>query len=157
MLDDCKVSPLLFLRWIPQGRPHRLIGRIIRPRYPAIPALILQQELGIVTVLLCEAETVFKHGSCDPMDVNGVRRSSRRLRPLRRERLLCRLRRSAFEVRGYRPDSFRYQSMVFRRPSSNPVRALKPNSLSALDTSNILLGCPSGFVLSHTTGDEHAF
>ena len=42
----------------------------------------------------------------------------------------------------------RYQSIVFLRPSSKFVFALNPNSLSALEVSSILLGCPLGFVLS---------
>src|SRR4030042_6177058 len=43
-----------------------------------------------------------------------------------------------------------YQSIVFLNPSSKLVFALKPNSLSAFEVSSILLGWPSGFVLSQT-------
>src|SRR4030042_1763603 len=43
-----------------------------------------------------------------------------------------------------------YQSIVFFKPSLNFVFALKPNSLSAFEVSSILLGWPSGFVLSQT-------
>ena len=42
-----------------------------------------------------------------------------------------------------------YQSIVFRKPSSKPVLALKPNSRSAFEVSRHLLGWPSGFVASH--------
>jgi len=41
-----------------------------------------------------------------------------------------------------------YQSIVFFSPSSKPTLALNPNSFSALDTSSILLGWPSGLVVS---------
>jgi hypothetical protein len=39
--------------------------------------------------------------------------------------------------------------MVLCRPSSNFVFAVKPNSVSAFEVSNILRGWPSGFVASH--------
>jgi hypothetical protein len=41
--------------------------------------------------------------------------------------------------------------MVRRKPSSNAIVALNPNSFLAFDTSNILLGCPSGLDLSQIT------
>jgi hypothetical protein len=44
-----------------------------------------------------------------------------------------------------------YQPIVLFNPSSKPVLALKLNSLFALDVSNILLGCPSGFEASQIT------
>ena len=44
-----------------------------------------------------------------------------------------------------------YHSIVFFRPFSNPVLALKPNSLNAREISSIRLGWPSGFDVSQTT------
>jgi hypothetical protein len=39
----------------------------------------------------------------------------------------------------------RYHSIVFFNPSSKGIFALKPNYLSALDVTSILLGWPPGF------------
>jgi len=43
-----------------------------------------------------------------------------------------------------------YQSIVLLKPSSRLLLDLNPNSFSALDTSNIRRGRPSGFVASQT-------
>ena len=44
---------------------------------------------------------------------------------------------------------FLYHSNVLFNPSSKSILALKPNSLSALLVSNLLLGYPSGLLVSH--------